>query len=1629
MGWIDRNDQENLLSDVERRIKLYNTPNARDALVSQRLGEIYRRHPYMQTGTALSLAEALADDETVDSVAGSSAVAAYSKGVDLASEPGKSLGTESSDAPKKKSPSILERISSPLKAASKIAQGVGQFPWEYLNNYFSRLTDPKRGTNDTEGIIASTTLGALLQNWDESGSGYFLGGEAERKRVEKVRKYRWQLDNNDSYTIGRGTAQMLFQPGSREYKLLSGVIDAAGVWFTDPTNVVVDELSKVAKLRREIGVLGTTDELLAAESLATGAGLGLAETAAIDQSKFFNWMDNTRRGRRVVDKLAEEKSTLRILEGMDYKISVDDAKRLADTNSRDEVRGILGQASARLWDGTEKGMILLPSNDTMLPYASAWNSLGQKLPGYLPLKESRWFAKMPKNMIMVNGTPEERANGVKNLANWLKTIRVDPYSGAGNDIIEKALSWAADGNRPDIYQAHDLFVGKNGVLQAALRQNGVKEEVIAGVEKEYNTLLGQLRSYALNENGRSADKGFFNHLTTIADDDDLRDNLRNMFGKKQIPKDMTRDEMDDFIAALDEGLIRNIGPSALSEMLNNSLILPDVRQMRTLTNPLFRGKGLDKSREVAHIVDTVQNEIWRPYALMTFGFMLRNTFDAHARMAMNGIFQPTNPMHWFAMVTNRRGIGTLSGAKWVDAGQDTVEILPETLQEYAQATHFRSTSWVDDPADTMTNLVRDGQVGSAKLGDGTTYTQGVVDEARLMHYTDPIARIAAQFAYAPDDVQVAAIVNFLNSDTATAKKARTTLVQELKNGISFADQSGNRRSVLRIRKADELTTEELVTIWFEKGRQSAVDTFIMREGPYGIVRNPSMQVLVGYNDVAVGAPLLYDADDAKALLVNEELRSGALMVEDLTVDVDNPQFRYHRVVDGNKTVAPNGKEYVTVIEVKNPGSALAGDEGSPELRELIEKMVDQHIEATNAGRSAMMPGQVKYEVRTKSRLRTMSGKEFEVGGRALEAASAPARWFFRGPVSSFSKMAEKSPAFREIFYRHLSENAKYLSKTEAENALTRLENLAREALPDRFAKDQVKAMEDYIGGRKNYKRLRDSLDQAIASDNGVASLNDLENFAATLARMDAEDMFFSNLERSNFTDAMRILAPFGAAWGEVFSKYMGEIYRNPARIRKVQMTYTGLEGEQGSGFFYRDQQSGQLMFTFPMSSQIIKYATKNPMSVVNQISPVDIPSPFPSAGVSAELVAPVKNLSAGLAVIPSFGPVAQIASSKLFDRFEMPYEDSLRGVINPYNSKGLDALVPGVWKKAIDAVVGGNKVTANNTYATSYRDVFAHLASTGEYDLSDPNDVERMHQDAKGGARVMAMLRAVSQFLGPTAGRPAYVYTKKDRENPELDNVFYVGEMVKVFSELQADNFETAVSEFIRIFGDDAYIYMAGTSRVNPSYKGLEVSKEFEEWRVNNRGLVASHKTTASYLAPIGNRALDLTAWDQQKGEGLRYITDGFDRLQLAQYKTGAGMYRAYREQFPAELTDLQERSLAEYRQELHDKLPGFPVKSTFVTNQLPKMIEDFRTLIADERTQGNPVRDALEAYINYRDENIAWVAQSSGRTLYAKKDYYARKARGNLYAYGQQLLQASPDFARVWEEVLLPEVEQGTDE
>jgi hypothetical protein len=141
--------------------------------------------------------------------------------------------------------------------------------------------------------------------------------------------------------------------------------------------------------------------------------------------------------------------------------------------------------------------------------------------------------------------------------------------------------------------------------------------------------------------------------------------------------------------------------------------------------------------------------------------------------------------------------------------------------------------------------------------------------------------------------------------------------------------------------------------------------------------------------------------------------------------------------------------------------------------------------------------------------------------------------------------------------------------------------------------------------------------------------------------------------------------------------------------------------------------------------------------------------------------------------------------------------------------------------------------------------------------------------------------------------------------------------------------------------------------------------------------------------------------------------------VKLAQERVGAAKYRQARRMFGAYPSDKQRAVLAVYRQQLHDRFPGFPRFAEFVTNKFENDIADLTQLVDNPRVADSGITEPLKQYLDKRSE---LKNQLGVKTLKAKG---ATGARNVLYQYGEELALMHPEFDRIWDRLLAQEVDE----
>jgi hypothetical protein len=1627
MTWIDARDELRLLTDVEQKGKIKPKPD--DKRVSDNLSIIYREYPFLPAGVALSLAESNADSGTIALAAqqaGKTAAAKYARQAEQQkpkeqNQSGwKTFGGNIWDGVKWVGSNTVGRVPG-IKEASREISAISTTGAELVQNtaslfapnnedgveLVSTFTQPGRFRAAAEDFVASTSIGAL-RGGDDVGSGYFLGGEAEESRAAAARRFRGTV-NGSTWTVGRGAADGVFTAGSLPYTFLSGTLDAAIAWKADPINFIGKKAKAAKDARLAISALETADEITAARKLANGAAglLSTAEQHAIDNSKFFNWIGNSRSGKRLVNRIVNETRELEIMEGFNWKITPEQARRLAQADEAESVIGIIAEQAIRLSDETVTGMVPFATDARQIPLALQ----RYRVPGNKILRNSRWLSGAPKELMLVNGTPQDKTAALKNITNWLRTMNIDTDTGDGADLMRKAFdAYGADGTKVDVDQLFRMFIGDvetgaSGIISLALKQAGWADDAVEKVVSTYQRNINAMRLYAMDATGEVNDGGFVKHLLSTMTPAEVYD-IKKYFTKTRILPGMTPTEIDDIINNLDESEIVLHGPAALVDLLNNVQVLPDPRDMRRMTtmyspinNPFFRLGSKKAVTAPLETIEWMQNNLWRPYALTTFGFIMRNQFDAQLRLAVTG-FSTNRPLDWILLVMNKAGKTSLNkGQKWVREGEEAVYNMDDVL-EYEAFTRGSTHQWVGDPQSHLDRLVKNNDIAIVNTGS-SNYGRGLTESMRRV-FADPILRMAVRLQHLPEPRQVDLMVKYLDSGTKEANMIKRTLVRYAKDGFKVANpNNGKRYLILKYPNWETMSTREVVEAWYENLGKPQVDALILNG-------NEQMRVMAGYGHVPVAASEMWDEVDVFSYTGGKRPKVGEVFTEDITIDPKYPKFNHFLVLEREAPAVAGGSRQYKIVQVTDIDQAFMGDTGSNGLMNVVDDLVQQHDASLGRGDGPVVP----YKVRLSSMVKPEDVRDpaAKAWNKARYAVEFVPQWFFNNLVPYATTLLERSPAFRMSYYQNAAENANLLSPDEAQKFLDKIAELAEIHYNDVWLKNPETAMHRVVGGKPIYNQLVENTDKAkVGTSNGT--VEQIHTYSATLAAEDMKNLLFDAASRSNIEDASRIASPFGYAWREVISKWGKIMLEDPSRVTNAQKIFRGLEDfdpdADGRGFIWKDPQSGERMFTFPGSGPIITALT-------TLSSAAGYGTAIPMGGAS--LSAPVKRMSAGLTVWPSVGPAGQVAASWLFNRIDSPKLNGLRKIVTPYGDTKLSGLVPGWISKAYSAF-DADPSKLDTIYGNTFSDVAAYLATTGEYDLADSNSVTKMMEDARQTGALLTYVRAFSQFMGPTSGRVDY------RIDTNYGDV-YVNELIKAFHELEDDNYETAIPIFLETFGDQALVYIGSKTRVNEKFGGLEATKEFGRWEQENAGLITSFKTTAAYLAP-GGSDFSFEVWSSQVGTGKRIRQDPEERVAQAQKRVGSYLYSVERAKFGINPSKNERAELRNIRKDIHSRYPGFPIVSEFKTGEFDNFIDSLKRLVKDDRTKGNKTAATISKYLKKRDEVQAELAKS-GKTLKSTRQI-AMEAKNELYAYGELLIDENPEFARIWQRELSAEVESGS--
>lgn len=1578
---LDPTTEQRQLAELQRRQNLRQQVKGQfTQQTSDQIGQSYAYQPWAQPGIHMANGQIGAPtslQEQIMQMTGQQAI-------------------RESDIEKPKKSSWWERnIYGKFKTASRWTFAGMQTLPDLVQNAASDLFDsgPEEGGTGPMSSISgwwhSTSLGSMMSDSTKAGSGFFASDDFNKIQAERARRYRGEI-NGHAFTIGRKAAYSAGLEDGLLYNLLSGTIDAVTNLVADPTNAVGKGIKTYKTARTAFEVTEETGALAA----RVAAGLsGEADELAWNQNQTVNWLRGNVRFKNLRDQLAETRSVAAVMDAYGDRIPLEVAVLIADETDPKKIEALLVAAASKLGYGDntfgvtddvrEANQRLFSALEKISPGMAAQNLReipGAKTPFRMlverkPLGQggSKWLSQTPKDRVIVHGTSEQRVQAFRNIYNALNTFGKNIDEAKRSEIIEQFARAYADGSTRDFVEAQGTF---NNFIREILKSRGISDEVIEATIRGEKSQKERLRAYFVDKFGNHTDGGLFRayHETGLIDDETV---VAAMGGRPT--------SIDD---------IRFVGPTASIDFVDRVQILPDFKRISRLTKNPFLAKALDSkiARQTTNAADFLQNEIWKTTTLMTMGYVMRNLLDGQLRYSLKFSGQGgavrrllrlnpeerqaagflTDPLEFVSWAMHKTGKGTIAGEEFALAGGANGD---EALELWAKQQDKALGVAMDDQTGAVDDFVRTGEFNVVQYSpeNKDAFVTGVAQQMGR-YRRDTISRMLVE-GQSTDQ-----IVDYLMSSAGQTQADE--LLQNLERGLEITDSRGvvmrdpdsGAKTVIKVNTKKD--RRQALRILVDHRYRPALEHLAKPGQGLDHLRMAFLTGRVGLDEYMPVQRGWFDNAQMVTQPGNDRiLRSGTMF------EVDGPNGPEFWAIDEIVDSTDNGFQRVTSIDPRDPRA----DNLTYTVRKLSneEAFIGAREEGAESLKNAIARGAADGLLPKSTIYENFAAKQTGKAEELIGAWRGISRWFFNNISGKAMMKMEKDPIFRQLYYKNVYENVELLSPAEAQKALDRIATSA-EAAGTTAEKWATKG---------TIKRLKA---QAASDSTAVGTLKQLNEYAGRVAGYEMSDLLFDAAGRSNVEEALRIAAPFGAAWREVLQKWAKLIAEDPAAVLRAQRAYNGLSeagaiGGEG-GFFYKDPVTGEKMFTFPFSGVFSKLVSRG--------------------AIEAPLAAPVKRLTMGFNVMPSIGPMGQMAASTILP--DKPMFDDIRDILLPYGEKdfGVSGLIqkPG-WLQKLDGAWTQNTVKSDTVYATTYIDVLRALSATGKYDLSTEEGKNQMMDDAKDKARWVTAFRAVSQFLGPTAGAPQY---KLKLQGGDI----YAGELVKEFQKLQAENYDTAVGRFLEMYGQEAELYIS--SKTKAKYGGLEATDEFSGFERENEEFFNRYKEVAGYFAPEGSE-FSFAAWDRQLRSGKRERLTDVEVIRTAQNAIGSFKYRQLRLMFGSYPSQEQRLWLRQQRSALARQYPGFPEKAVFEVGKLEQFVNRLDEASQYPGISGLPVTNAIRSYLDARDQAIQ-SAQNAGVDL--SRSISAQPLRDWLMAQANQLISEVPSFGRVFDRELAAEIE-----
>lgn len=950
-------------------------------------------------------------------------------------------------------------------------------------------------------------------------------------------------------------------------------------------------------------------------------------------------------------------------------------------------------------------------------------------------------------------------------------------------------------------------------------------------------------------------------------------------------------------------------PHLVTEMLNRTLTLPDVRDIRRASSGFSAIFDKDLYKNGVSAIDFAQGNVWKKSALLRGAYTVRVIAEEQFRMAASGLDSlVSHPMSLIAFRLGKKGESDVKGGKfeYKDASD-----FDDALDEFNKALNreFEFNGWADSKV-KMHPWWKKVQ----KSSDPDEFVDAAASEVMQLA-GDPIAR---EIARRMDDL-----------DTLKAEFFGD-------GGLRPGDASGGLDR-LRRKMAENPRAAQLL------GNRTGADRYIDSIVDRIQYKTAGQTDLI--DTIATGKFAVSGAKMTGKVEVDAVVRAADRQNYGRVVSIDGDTAQVHFV---NRAEGSSATVTLPVSDLTGVKASKAKSKVPAELTDFIRNNLDAYAD----------------DVVMK---RQMTTAERGAGG-FLDTAT---RWMFSNLMGERTNNLSRSPTFKQFYWQRQEELIPFADAVTQQKIIDGARAAKMDDVASRMAERQTK----FGAGAK------------------ITSLDDADTVAKGFALDSTRDLLYDLSERSQFFDVYRMIFPFGEAWKEMVTRWAKIGQEHPEALRRGQQIIVGGRNADpdgnGKGFFYTNEQNEEV-FAFPGSGWVSEKMI----------------------GVPVPLTGRLAGLSLMTEVLPGVGPVVQFSAGAFLP--DKPEFDWMRDILFPFSepdTKGgvVESLLPAWMRKFKEA---GATPFAQDTgqFNSAVMDVARYLVSTGKYDTSNTEGINRLISDASQKARYVYALRGAAQFFAPTAPTPEWIVADPDGD------ALVAQQLIGEYQDLLKQDPNTATLKMLDRYGDGIFLLLQGkTAEVVP---GSPITKEGADWERANTGIVKSFPQVFGFFAPQGDD-LDSSAFARQMAKGRRVRITPDQAVHLANGRRAAAVYAAAKAKAGPRPSAEAKAWLRQIRQGLTQNFPGFGervgVPEGASTDLLISQLTD---AVEDERLADNPVAESVKVYLAAR-QKASDAAVAAGLTDTSFRSAAAMEGtRAWLRQIGEALVDRDPQFEAVWSRV-----------